>query len=59
MNCSYSHPDHNKIGFASFGFSYDFILILQVTGYKGKNWKNLFLLKPLARFELSQNNPWF
>jgi hypothetical protein len=31
-NCSSSHTEHNKIGFAIFGFFYDFISILLVTG---------------------------
>jgi hypothetical protein len=31
-NCSSSHTDPNKIGFVIFGFFYDFISILQVTG---------------------------
>jgi hypothetical protein len=30
-NCSSSYTEHNKIGFAIFGFLYDFILNLQVT----------------------------
>jgi hypothetical protein len=29
-NCSSSHTEHNKIGFAIFGITYDFICILQV-----------------------------
>jgi hypothetical protein len=46
---------HNKIGFAIFGFLYDFILILQVTGSKGKNLKNLLPLKPLELLNIHTN----
>jgi hypothetical protein len=46
-NCSSSYTEHNKIGFAIFGFFYDFILNLQITGSRGKSWKNLLALGPL------------
>jgi hypothetical protein len=45
-NCNSSYTEHNKIGFAIFGFFYDFILNLQYTGSKSKSWKNLLALKP-------------
>jgi hypothetical protein len=51
-SCSSSHTEHSKIGFAIFGFVYDFILILQVTGSKAKNWKNLLLLWPQKLLKL-------
>jgi hypothetical protein len=35
-NCTTSHTEHNKIVFAIFGFFYDFILNLQVTGPKSQ-----------------------
>jgi hypothetical protein len=44
-NCSSSYIVHNKIGFAIFGFFYDFILNSQFTGSKSKIWKNLLALK--------------
>jgi hypothetical protein len=31
-SCSFSYTEHHKIGFAIFGFLYDFIGILQVVG---------------------------
>jgi hypothetical protein len=40
-SCSSSYTEHNKIGFAIFGFFYDFIGILQVTGPKETIYKNL------------------
>jgi hypothetical protein len=51
-SCSSSHTEHSKIEFVIFGFFYDFILILQVTGSKGKNRKNLLLLWPLKLLKL-------
>jgi hypothetical protein len=41
-----------------FGFLYNFIWILQVTGSKGENLKILFLPKSLESVEPSHNNPW-
>jgi hypothetical protein len=46
-NCSSSYTERNKIGFEIFGFFYDFILNLQITGSRGKSWKNLLALGPL------------
>jgi hypothetical protein len=57
-SCSSSHTEHNKIGFAIFGFVYDLIWILQVTGSKGKNQKNLFLPKSVESFGPAHNSPW-
>jgi hypothetical protein len=57
-SCSSSHTEHDKIGFAMVRFFYDFKWILQVTGSKGKNQKNLFLPKSQERFEPSHNSPW-
>jgi hypothetical protein len=45
-SCSSSHIEHNKISFAIFGFFYDFIWILQVTGSKGKTWRIYFYPSP-------------
>jgi hypothetical protein len=39
-NCSPSHTKHNRIGFAFFGFFYDFILNLQVIGPKSQTGRN-------------------
>jgi hypothetical protein len=50
-----SHTGHNKIGFANFGFFYDVISILQITGSKGINLKNLLLLWPLELLKLHTN----
>jgi hypothetical protein len=55
-NCSSSYTKHNKIGFAIFGFFYDFILNLQTTGSKGENWKNLLAHKPSELLKL-HNHP--
>jgi hypothetical protein len=51
-NWSSSYTQHNKIGFAIFGFFYDFILNLQVTGSKSKRWKNLLAHKPSELLKL-------
>jgi hypothetical protein len=51
-NCSSSYTAHNKIGFATFGFLYELILNLQVTGSNNKNWKNLLALRPLRLLKL-------
>jgi hypothetical protein len=41
-SCSFGHTGHNKIGFAIFGFFYDFIGILQVAAKTHKEVKNHF-----------------
>jgi hypothetical protein len=51
-NCSSSYTEHNKIGFAVFGFFYELILNLQVIGSNNKNWKNLLALRPLRLLKL-------
>jgi hypothetical protein len=56
-SCSSSHTEHNKIGFAIFGFFYKLILNLQSTGPQSKTGKNLLLPNPLESFELSQKGP--
>jgi hypothetical protein len=49
-NCSSSYTEHNKIGFAIFGFSCDFIWILQGVA-KTQKGKNHFVRRPLELFE--------
>jgi hypothetical protein len=51
-SCSSSHTKHNKIWFAFFGFFYELILNLQVTGSNNKNWKNLLALRPTRLLKL-------
>jgi hypothetical protein len=46
--CSYSHTEHNKIGFAIFGFFYELIWNLQVTGPINKTGMNLIALSSLG-----------
>jgi hypothetical protein len=46
-SCSFSHTEHNKIGFAIFGLFYELILNLQDTGSIHKTVKNLFSPDPL------------
>jgi hypothetical protein len=48
-----------KIGFAIFGFFYELIMNLQVTGSNHKTGKNLFALGTLELLKLSQIDPWF
>jgi hypothetical protein len=49
---SSSHTEHNKIGFAIFGFFYELILNLQSTGPHSKTGKNLLALSPLGLLNL-------
>jgi hypothetical protein len=56
-SCSSSHIEHNKIGFAIFGFFYDLIWILQFAGPRGKEHKNLIVEWPLKRFESLHKSP--
>jgi hypothetical protein len=49
---SSSHKEHNKIGFAIFGFFYELILNLQSTGPHSKTGKNLLALSPLGLLNL-------
>jgi hypothetical protein len=51
-NCKSSHTEHNKIGFAIFGFFYELIWNLQVTGSLHKTGKNLIALSPLELLNL-------
>jgi hypothetical protein len=51
-SCSSSHKKHSKIGFAIFGFSYDFIWILQGAVKTLKRGKIIFTHRPLERFKL-------
>jgi hypothetical protein len=60
-SCMFSHTEHNTIGFAIFGFLYDFIWNLQVLFKAHKGVKNLISLRPLETFHfhnstLSSNN---
>jgi hypothetical protein len=50
-NCRTSHTENNKIGFAFFGFFYDFIWILQVAAKTHQRGKILFTKKPLESFK--------
>jgi hypothetical protein len=45
-NCSSFNKEHNKIGSAIFGFFYDLIMNLQVTGHRGKNTRIYLLSRP-------------
>jgi hypothetical protein len=45
-SCSSSHKEHRKIGFAIFGFFYDFIWILQGAAKTLKGVKKLFASRP-------------
>jgi hypothetical protein len=45
-NCSPSHTEHRKIGFAIFGFLYYFILNLQVTGPNSQTGRIYLSLGP-------------
>jgi hypothetical protein len=45
-SCSSSYTEHNKIGFAIFGFFYDFILNLQDTVKTLKRWRIIFHADP-------------
>jgi hypothetical protein len=54
-----SHTEHNKIGFAMFGCSYNFIWILQVAGKTQRKGKNVFAQGPLERSKASQLCPSF
>jgi hypothetical protein len=58
-SCRPTHKEYNKIGFAIFGFFYDFIWILQASAKTHKRVKNLIANRPLERFESSQIYPWF
>jgi hypothetical protein len=40
--CRFSHTEHNKIGFAIFGFFYDLIWILQVAAKTHKRGRTNF-----------------
>jgi hypothetical protein len=51
-SCSSGHTEHKKIGFAIFGFFYDFISNLQATRSKSESWKNLLALKPSELLKL-------
>jgi hypothetical protein len=57
-SCSFGYTEHNKIGFAIFGF-FDFILNLQVAAKTIKGGKNHFAHKPLERLKSSQICPRF
>jgi hypothetical protein len=46
-SCSSCHTEHSKIGFAIFGFFYNFQSILQGAGVVYKTGKNLFALGTL------------
>jgi hypothetical protein len=50
-SCSSSHTEHSKIGFANFGFSYDFILNLQVAAKNTQRGKNYFAHRPLKQIK--------
>jgi hypothetical protein len=45
-SCSSSHIEHNKIGFAIFGFFYDVISNLQGTAITLKRWRNVLHARP-------------
>jgi hypothetical protein len=47
-----SYTEHNKIRFAIFGFSYELIWNLQVSGSNNKTGKNLIALSPLGLLNL-------
>jgi hypothetical protein len=51
-NCSSSHKEHSKIGFAIYGFFDNFIWIFQVSGTTQKERKNLLSQPPLESFGL-------
>jgi hypothetical protein len=50
-NCSPSHTDHNKIGFAIFVFFYDFILKLQDAAETHKRVKKPFCEQALGKIQ--------
>jgi hypothetical protein len=52
-NCSSSYTEHNKIGFAIFGFFYDFIWVLQFSGTTQKRRKNLLSQESLEVFNFT------
>jgi hypothetical protein len=55
----FCHTEHKKIGFAIFGFFYDFIWILQVAGKTQRKGKNHFASGLLERSGGSQLCPRF
>jgi hypothetical protein len=63
-SCRSSHIEHNKIGFAIFGFFYDFIWNLQVTAKTHQRVKNHFTKRPLEVSNLHRStlglrtDPW-
>jgi hypothetical protein len=63
-NCSSRYTKHHKIGFAIFGFFYDFILNLQVTTKTHQRVKNHITKRPLEVSNLHKSalglrtDPW-
>jgi hypothetical protein len=57
-SCSSGYTEHNKIGFAIFGFFNDFICILQVAAETQQRVKKHFARRPLESFKPSQICPW-
>jgi hypothetical protein len=58
-SCSSSYTEHNKIGFAIFGFFCDFIRFFKVAAKTHKGVKNHFASGPLERSGSSQQGPRF
>jgi hypothetical protein len=58
-SCSSSYTEHNKIGFAIFGFFCDFIRFFKVAATTHKRGKIHFANRPLESFGCSQLCPWF
>jgi hypothetical protein len=58
-SCSASYTEHNKIGFASFGFFYDFIRFFRAAAKTQHRVKNHFAIRPLENFGCLQLCPWF
>jgi hypothetical protein len=56
-SCRFWHKEYNKIGFAIFGFLYDFIWFLQATAKTHEGGKILFTTKPSERLGGSQPYP--
>jgi hypothetical protein len=57
-SCSSSHTEHKKLGLLFFGFFYELILNLQITGSIHKTVKTLFAPDPLKLLNFSQKGPW-
>jgi hypothetical protein len=58
-SCRSSHTDHSEIGFAIFGFFFDFIRILQGAAETHQRVKKHFANWTMERSKASQPYPWF